>query len=87
MKVLTEEEVRAYYMRYIKQSPPILIEHLIQKIVLYKDKIEIYYNNPLKNRPNDKQDGSFCIGEITITIKQKVTNSAITVRYEVRFLV
>ena len=76
MKVLTEEEIRAYYMRYIKQSPPLLIEHLIQKIVLYKDKIEIYYNNPLKNRPKDTQDGSFCIGETTISIKQKVTNSA-----------
>ena len=87
LKMLTEEEVRAYYMRYIKQSPPILIEHLIQKIVLYKDKIEIYYNNPLKNRPEETQDGSFCIGETTVSIKQKVTNSAITVRYEVRFLV
>ena len=87
LKMLTEEEVRAYYMRYIKQSPPILIEHLIQKIVLYKDKIEIYYNNPLKNRPEETQDGSFCIGETTVSIKQKVTNSAITVRYAVRFLV
>ena len=65
------------------QNIPIFCHKSFQRILT----IEIYYNNPLKNRPEETQDGSFCIGETTVSIKQKVTNSAITVRYAVRFLV
>lgn len=52
---LTKDEITKYYEDAINQESSVLIDTLIEKIVLYNDKMEIFFNNPLKNNgPDDK---------------------------------
>lgn len=39
-----------------------LVNYLIKEIILYNDKIEIYFHTPLKNGPDDNRGCSFYIG-------------------------
>ena len=41
---LKKEQVVEYLSHTIRQSPRLLIKNLIQKIVVYDDRFEIYYN-------------------------------------------
>lgn len=54
---ISEEEIRKYYIEALKQEPLILIDTLIKQIKLYNDKIEITFNTPTLQSPND--NGSF----------------------------
>ena len=52
---LTEKEIRAYYADALRMDPKMLISCLVKKIVLYNDRIEIIYNSPLRNSPDDSR--------------------------------
>lgn len=55
---LTKKDITKYFEDAIKQEPSVLIDTLIEKIVLYNDKKEIYFNSPLKDKsPDDKSQG------------------------------
>lgn len=48
----TEKELREYFEQSLRLEPQMLINYFIKEIVLYDDKIEIYYNNPIANSPD-----------------------------------
>lgn len=50
-KILTKEKVMAYLTNAILKKPKTLIHTLIQKIIVYEDKIEIYYNYTNETNP------------------------------------
>lgn len=52
-KILTKEKVMAYLTNAILKKPKTLIHTLIQKIIVYEDKIEIYYNYTDETNPED----------------------------------
>ena len=54
--MLTEETIRRYYSQALKAEPSLLINTFVKEIVLYDDKMEIYYNNP-KTSPDDNSRG------------------------------
>ena len=61
---LRKEQVIEYLTHQVRQSPKMMLFALIQKIVLYDDKVEIYYNyikNPYPDNfsPEIDRDSSF----------------------------
>ena len=46
---LSEDTVRKFYTDALKAEPKLLIDCLIKEIILYDDKIEIYFNSPIIN--------------------------------------
>ena len=50
---LTKEDVEAHIMDALASEPRLLIEFLIDKIILYEDKIEIFYKYTNNNNPDE----------------------------------
>ena len=63
---LKKEEVIEYLTHTIKQQPKLLIRNLIQKIVLYDDRFEIYFNY-LNNMPPTEDNPDKTIRELSLT--------------------
>ena len=59
-KELKREEVLDYIKAALKKSPQIMLDLLVQKVVLYDDKIEIYYNY-IDNKGPDSDGGTFTL--------------------------
>ncbi len=56
---ITKKEIEDFYNIALKQSPQLLVNQIINRILLYNDKIEIYLNTPLRNSPDNNRDYSF----------------------------
>lgn len=50
---LSREDIKQYFIEAIKLEPEIIIDNLIKQIVVYNDRLEIYFNTPLKTSPNN----------------------------------
>ena len=58
--MLTEADIREFYAKALRLEPKMLVNYLVKDIVLFDDKIEIHYNSPITNCPDDKSGFSFC---------------------------
>ena len=56
---MPESEIRAFYEQASRAEPQMLISVLIKEIVVFDDKIEIYYNTPLHTSPDDESRRCF----------------------------
>ena len=63
---LQELEKRRFYEQALKAEPKILINLLVKEIVLYDDKIEIYYNNPTNKSPDGSRGFLLYVGKSKI---------------------
>ena len=61
---VSEDDIRKFYLEALKLEPLLLIDTLIKRIKLYNDKIEITFNTPTLQSPDNK--GSF------LTFKNKM---------------
>ena len=52
---LSEADVRAYYKEALRLEAQALINYLVKEIVLYDDKIEIYFNKPIRTSPDENR--------------------------------
>lgn len=54
--MITEKEIRKYYQDALKLEPQMLINYLIKEIILFDNRADIYYNNPIKSTdsPDDR---------------------------------
>lgn len=66
---LSEDTVRKFYTDALKAEPKLLIDCLIKEIILYDDKIEIYFNSPIKISPDESRGFTFYTENIKITYK------------------
>lgn len=57
--LLTEDDMRRYYLTAIRQEPQLLISTLVKEILLYDDKMVITYNTPLHEGSDDDRGFSF----------------------------
>ena len=57
---ISAEEIREYYEKALSLNAQMLIDYLIRKIVLYDDKIEIYFNSPSRMSPDENRGFSIC---------------------------
>ena len=58
--IYTEAQIREHYEQALRMEPLMLINVLVQKIVWYDDKIEIYFNNILPEGPDHDRGFLFC---------------------------
>jgi hypothetical protein len=61
---MTAAEVLEYYREALKKEAQALINYLIKEVVLYDDKIEIYFNKPTRTSPDDNQGFSVFMGTV-----------------------
>ena len=76
-KILTKEKVMAYLTNAILKKPKTLIHTLIQKIIVYEDKIEIFYNYTDETNPGDDspRDLSYWLGsDSSVILGSNTTN-------------
>ncbi len=50
---LKREQVIEYLIHQIKKSPKLMLHCLVEKVLLYKDKVDVYYNYIDKRYPDD----------------------------------
>lgn len=56
---LTKPEILKFISKAIRKEPAAMIRLLVKKIVLFDDKIEIYYNMSERNRPDEDTHQAF----------------------------
>ena len=52
--------MREFYETALMYEPKTLINYLVKQIVLYDDKMEIYFNNPIINGGPDYESRGVC---------------------------
>ena len=50
---VSEEQIRAYYKEALALEAQMLINYLVDEIVMYDDKIEIFFHKPTRNSPDE----------------------------------
>lgn len=77
---LSEDTVRKFYTDALKAEPKLLIDCLIKEIILYDDKIEIYFNSPIKISPDEGRGFTFYTENIKITYKDPHRSEPVVIR-------
>ena len=57
---VTESDIRKYYREALTIKGQELIDYLVKEVVLYDDKIEIYFNTPTRTSPDENRGFSIC---------------------------
>ncbi len=52
---ITENDIREFFIQAIKLEPKLMINYLVKEIILFDDKVEIYFNNPIVKGPDESQ--------------------------------
>ena len=52
---VSEEQLRAYYKEALALEAQMLINYLVDEIVMYDDKIEIFFHKPTRNSPDESR--------------------------------
>ena len=80
--LLTENDMRRYYLTAIRQEPHLLISTLVKEILLYDDKMVITYNTPLYEGSDD--DRGFSFYEKTLFLPCTVPQSGETTLFPIQ---
>lgn len=78
---LSESQIREFYTKALALEPKLLINYLIKQITLYEDRIEIEYNSPIKQSPDNDNRG-FLICSKTVKLSFKAERRAFLTNYE-----
>lgn len=71
---LTEKDILQFYRQALSLEMPMLINFLVKEIVLYNDKIEIYFYTPSNTSPDDNR--GFLLCEIKEKLYCKLQNDS-----------
>ena len=77
---LPESTVHKFYTDALKAEPKLLIDCLIKEIILYDDKIEIYFNSPIKISPDESRGFTFYTENIKITYKDPHRSEPVVIK-------
>ena len=64
---VSETDIRAYYKSALTLEAQMLIDYLIREIVLFDDKMEIYFNKPTRTSPDEDRGFSVFTGTVANT--------------------
>ena len=85
--LLTEKDIRDYYVQALRLEPKLLINLMIKEIVLYEDKIEIYFTSPLKTSPDNNRGFSFATKYKNLTIKVPFRKNKLKLDYTIELYI
>ena len=87
-EVIPESVIRKFYQDALRMEPQLMINYLIKQITLYKDKVEIHFNTPLKEESPDLDRG-FSFGRKTFRCSYENTfkREIVYVRFEIEMYV
>ena len=58
---LTQADIKKFIRKALKKAPRLMIKLLVKEVILYDDKVEIYYNCIDKKGPDDLEHQVFCV--------------------------
>ena len=85
--LLTEKDIRYYYVQALRLEPKLLINLMIKEIVLYEDKIEIYFTSPLKTSPDINRGFSFATKYRNLSIKVPFRKNKLKLDYTIEMYI
>ena len=65
---LTPNDVRKYILKCLKKEPRYMLKAFIKEIIVYNDKVEIYFNYIDSKRPDDLEHQAFSFYTETVII-------------------
>ena len=68
---ITTKDIREYYTAALELEAQALINYLVKEVVLYDDKIEIYFNKPTRTSPDENRGFSVYndkVGKLNVEI-------------------
>lgn len=65
-----ESFIREYYEEALRLEATMIVNLLVKEVVLYNDRIEVHFNTPLRNCPDESQGFSFYKGFISTQCAQ-----------------
>lgn len=71
---VTREEIMTFISQSIQKEPKMMIKTLVNKIVLYEDKVEIYFNYTNRKSPDDNSQG-FLFTSKSSKLLKPITNT------------
>lgn len=80
--MLSESDIREFYLQALKLEPKMLINSLIKQIKLYDDKIQIQFNSPIKISPDDDNRQGFTVSTKVIKFAYKVPHRRELAKFE-----
>lgn len=81
--VIPEKEIREYYLSALNLEPQLLIDMLVKEILLYDDKIEIHFNSPIRNSPDNSQGFFFYHNKANISYTDPHRTGIFYIRLEI----
>ena len=75
--LLTEDDMRRYYLTALRQEPQLLISTLVKEILLYDDKMVITYNTPLYEGSDENR--GFCFYKTDSSLPYTIPQNSQTV--------
>ena len=84
---VTENQVREFYEKALRQKPQMLIEYLIKEIILFDDKIQIQFNTPLNESPDDNTGFSFSTKTVSLAYKIPFRTNLLKYDFEIEMFI
>ena len=85
--MLKENDIRQFYLQALKTSPQLLINTLVKQVILFDDKVQIYFNTPLKTSPDTERQGfSFFEKYIKLAYKLPFRKEVIKLDYVIELM-
>ncbi len=69
---ITRKDIEKYYEYALKQEPQLIVRYLIDHIVLYDDRVQIYFTSPLNGSPDESR--GFYLYETKGYLKYQIQN-------------
>ena len=85
---LTETQIKEFYTQALALEPKLLINYLVKQITLYDDRIEIEYNSPIKQSPdNDNRGFLICSKTVKLSFKMPFKTNLMQYEFEIEMYV
>lgn len=85
---LTENQIREFYSQALALEPKLLINYLIKQITLYDDKIQIQFNSPIKESPDNESRGfSLCTKTVSLTFQVPCRTNLLRYEFDIQIYV
>ncbi len=84
---VTENQVREFYEKALRLKPQMLIEYLIKEIILFDDKIQIQFNTPINESPDNITGFSFSTKTVSLAYKIPFRTNLLKYDFEIEMFI